>query len=163
FKEIAIIVGKNNAGKSTIIESLRLVSIVSTRQLNFQNPPGWLDLNPSFRGVSPSLRGLGFSIKNIFHKYQEGPAKITATFENKSRIELYIGNDADVFALIFDSKGKVRTTKQASKQAEIPEINILPQISALAREEVVLGYEYVKSNLSTHLSSLHFRNQIKYF
>lgn len=163
FKEIAIIVGKNNAGKSTIIEALRLVSIVSTRQLNFQNPPGWLDLNPSFRGVSPSLSGLGFSIKNIFHKYQEGPAKITATFENKSRIEIYIGNDADVFALIFDSKGKVRTTKQASKQAEIPEINILPQISALAREEVVLGYEYVKSNLSTHLSSLHFRNQIKYF
>ncbi len=163
FKEIAIIVGKNNAGKSTIIEALRLVSIVSTRKLNFQTSPGWLDLKPGYRGVSPSLSGLGFSTKNIFHKYQEGPAKITATFGNKSRIEIYIGEDADVFALIFDKKGKVRTTKQASQQAEIPEINILPQISALAREENVLGYEYVKSNLSTHLSSLHFRNQIKYF
>ena len=111
FKEIAIIVGKNNAGKSTIIEALRLVSIVSTRQLNFQTPPGWLDLNPGYKGVSPSLSGLGFSIKNIFHKYQEGPAKITATFINKSRIEIYIGDEADVFALIFDKNGKVRTTK----------------------------------------------------
>lgn len=163
FKEIAVIVGKNNAGKSTIIEALRLVSIVSTRQLNYQNPPGWLDLKQGYKGVSPSLSGLGFSMKNIFHKYQNAPAKITAIFQNKSRIEIYIGEEAEVFALIFDNKGKVRITKQAAKGAEIPEINILPQISALAREENVLGYDYVKANLSTHLSSLHFRNQIKYF
>lgn len=163
FKEIAVIVGKNNAGKSTIIEALRLVSIVSTRQLNYQNPPGWLDLKPGYKGVSPSLSGLGFSMNNIFHKYQNAPAKITAIFQNKSSIEIYIGEEGEVFALIFDSKGKVIITKQAAKGAEIPEINILPQISALAREENVLGYDYVKANLSTHLSSLHFRNQIKYF
>lgn len=163
FKEIAIIVGKNNAGKSTIIEALRLVSIVSTRKLNFQPPPRWLDLQTGIKGVTPSLSGLGFSMKNIFHKYQGAPAKITATFKNKSKIEIYIGEKAEVFAIIYDKKGKVRTSKKAVKSAEIPTINILPQISALATEESVLGYEYVKANLSTHLSSLHFRNQIKYF
>lgn len=163
FKEIAIIVGKNNAGKSTIIEALRLVSIVSTRKLNFQLPPKWLDLKTGTKGVTPSLSGLGFSMKNIFHKYQEAPAKITAIFRNKSKIEIYIGEEAEVFAIIYDKKGNFRTSKQAVKSAEIPTINILPQISALATEENVLGYEYVKANLSTHLSSLHFRNQIKYF
>jgi predicted ATP-dependent endonuclease of OLD family len=163
FKDIAIIVGKNNAGKSTIIEALRLVSIVSTRNLNFQPPPKWLDLTAGIKGVTPSLSGLGFSMKNIFHKYQDAPAKITAIFQNKSKIEIYIGEKAEVFAIIYDKKGNVRTSKQAAKSAEITTINILPQISALAAEENVLGYEYVKANLSTHLSSLHFRNQIKYF
>jgi predicted ATP-dependent endonuclease of OLD family len=162
FKKTAIIVGKNNAGKSTIIEALRLVSIVATRALNYQDPPNWLDINKTSKGVSPSLTGLGFSVKNIFHNYRSAPAKITAIFKNGIKIEIFIGEEAEVFALMYDSEGQIIKSKTA-KRAEVPEINILPQISALAREEKVLGADYVKANLSTHLSSLHFRNQVKYF
>lgn len=163
FKDCTIIVGKNNAGKSTVIEALRLVSIVASRALNFQDLPAWLDLPKDYKGVSPSLTGLDFPTKNIFHKYQDGPARITATFESKAEIVIYIGEDADIFALIFDSNGNIRKTKQSIKEAGIPEINILPQISALAKDENVLSYEYVRANLTTQLSSIHFRNQIKYF
>ncbi len=166
FKDIVIIVGKNNSGKSTTIEALRLISIVASRALNFQSLPKWLDLPTSYKGVSPSLAGLDFPTKNLFHKYQEGPAIITALFESKARIEIYLGETnegIEVFALIYDSKGNIRKTKQGIKDAGIPEINILPQISALAKEESVLGYEYVRSNLTTQLSSIHFRNQINYY
>jgi AAA15 family ATPase/GTPase len=163
LKNITIVVGQNNAGKSTIIEALRLVSIVASRTLNFLPLPKWLDLPRSYKGVSPSLIGLDFSIKNIYHKYKEGPAKIIATFDSNAQITIYIGEKAEVFALIFDSKGNIRKTRQSIKDAGIPEINILPQISALVKEETVLGYDYVRSNLTTQLSSLHFRNQIHYF
>jgi AAA15 family ATPase/GTPase len=40
-----IIVGRNNAGKSTIVEALRLVSIIVNRYqfLNFSDVPDWLE------------------------------------------------------------------------------------------------------------------------
>jgi predicted ATP-dependent endonuclease of OLD family len=165
FKDTVIIVGQNNAGKSTIVEALRIVSIVASRTLNFQGVPKWLGLPTSYKGVSPSLAGLDFPIKNIFHKYQDGPAKIVAHFESTARIEVFLGiinDDIEVFALIFDKDGKIRKTREGIKQAGIPEINILPQISALAKEETVLSYDYVRANLTTQLASIHFRNQIKY-
>jgi len=166
FKETSIIVGQNNAGKSTIIEALRLVSIVTSRALNFQNVPKWLDLPGSYKGVSPSLSGLDFPKKSLFHKYQEGPAKLIAHFKSKAKIIIYLGNvddDVAVFALIFDSNNNLRKTRLGIKDSGLPEINILPQISALLKEETVLSYDYVRSNLTTQLSSIHFRNQIKYY
>lgn len=167
FKDLSIIVGQNNAGKSTLVEALRLVSIVASRALHFQDTPNWLDLPASYKGVSPSLAGLDFPKKSLFHKYQDGPAIVTAHFESKAKIEIYLGNinedEIGVFALIFDNENKIRKTRQSIKDAGIPEINILPQISALAKEETVLNYDYVRSNLTTQLSSIHFRNQIKYY
>jgi len=167
FKDTSIIVGKNNAGKSTIIEALRLVSIVTSRVLNFQSTPKWLDLPSSYKGVVPSLHGLDFPKKSLYHKYQDGPAKVTAHFSSKARIEIFLGtvdeDDIGVFALIFDSNKQIRKTRQGIKDSGIPEINILPQISALAKEETVLSYDYVRANLTTQLSSIHFRNQIRYF
>jgi AAA15 family ATPase/GTPase len=166
FKETSIIVGQNNAGKSTIIEALRLISIVTSRALNFQNVPEWLDLPSAYKGVSPSLSGLDFPKKSLFHKYQEGPAKVIAYFKSKAKIVIYLGNvDADiaVFALIYDSNKNLRKTRIGIKDSGLPEINILPQISALLKEETVLSYDYVRSNLTTQLSSIHFRNQIKYY
>jgi AAA15 family ATPase/GTPase len=167
FKETTIIVGKNNAGKSTIIEALRLVSIVVNRSLNFKSSPIWLEeYGPSIKGVSPSLTGLDFSTKNVFHKYQNGPAKITATFSNKAKIIIFLGEideSIEIFAVLFDSKGNNTKSKNEVKGAEIPEINILPQISALAKEETVLKYDTVRANVTTQLSSMHFRNQIKVY
>jgi predicted ATP-binding protein involved in virulence len=66
-----IIVGKNNAGKSTIIEGLRLLAIITERYKNipFKNIPEWLDLPLSHRGASVGLGKLNISWENIFHHY----------------------------------------------------------------------------------------------
>jgi AAA15 family ATPase/GTPase len=166
FKSTVIIVGQNNAGKSTIIEALRLVSIVASRNLNFLDVPPWLDLPVPYKGVKPSIAGLDFPTKNIFHNYQDGPAKVIAHFSSGARIEIFIGlhnKEIEVFALIFDKDRKNRKSRLGIKESGIPEINILPQISALAKEETVLSYDYVRANLTTQLSSIHFRNQIRYY
>lgn len=166
FKEMAIIVGKNNAGKSTLIESLRLISIITTKNLIFKPFPGWLEFPSGYKGVYISIAGLDFPIKNLFHKYNNGPSRITAVFSSNSKIDIYIEtkNDSiEIFAVIFDKVGKPVKTKLEFKNAEISEINILPQISSLAKQETILNYDYIKSNLTSQLSSIHFRNQIKYY
>jgi len=164
FQDITILVGKNNAGKSTLIEALRIISIVANRcyNLNYKKSPDWIDLSPQFVGVSPSISNLDISTKNLFYLYNDPPAKISVTFSNKVKFDIYIGNEADIFAVIFNQNGKIVTSKHQARKLNLREVNILPQITPIQREETVLRYTTVRSGIDTNLSSRHFRNQIKY-
>ena len=42
-------------------------------------------------------------------------------------------------------------------------INIFPQVGPVQKKEMILNSDYVKSNIGSHLSSLHFRNQLYLF
>ena len=58
FSPLCLLVGQNNAGKSTIIDALRLVSLVTSRYRtsNYSEVPPWLDA-PNGRGdlLHPSV------------------------------------------------------------------------------------------------------------
>jgi energy-coupling factor transporter ATP-binding protein EcfA2 len=165
FNEISIIVGKNNAGKSTLIEALRLVSLVSKRILNssFKSPPDWTNLPHRSIGITPSLGKIEFSTKNIIYQFGTPPAIITATFENNELIKIYLSESGELFAYAKDSKGHFVKSSDAAKKLEQAQINILPQIGPLIEEERVLDVDYVKSRLLSNLVSRHFRNQLSYF
>jgi predicted ATP-dependent endonuclease of OLD family len=165
FKNLSIIVGKNNAGKSTLIEALRIVSIATNRakHINYNKPPDWLDIKEDIYGISPSIDNLDISSKNIFHMYGEGPAIITAFFDNKSKIEVYVGEDAKIFAILSDSQNRNVASKGFAANLALNSINILPQISPILREEKILKFRTVQKNVDTNLSSRNFRNQLKYF
>lgn len=160
-----IIVGKNNAGKSTIVEALRLVAIITARYKNlaFKKVPDWIDLPLSHRGVGVSLTGLNISWQNICHRYQDFPGKIIAKFINGYKLTIHIGPNKQIHAVIQKSNNHVVGTKGEAQEANIPEISVLPQISPLQKEENVLSKDYVKSNISSYLSSNHFRNQLSIF
>src|SRR6266576_644809 len=92
LRPTTIVVGRNNAGKSTVVEALRLVSIIENRyqSLTFSTPPDWVDLPRRFRGVSPSTTGLELNFSTIFHGYKDPPARIAAHFATGERIEIFI-------------------------------------------------------------------------
>ncbi|MBU6956700.1 AAA family ATPase [Pseudomonas sp. CVAP len=165
FKDTSILVGKNNAGKSSIVEALRLVSLIASRYKtsNYSNPPHDLGLSNAYKGVTPSTKGLDINFKSIFHRYGEPPSKIVATFSTGSKIEIYIGNDEAVYGVIKDPTGKIVKSKAAAKTVEIPTISALPQIGPLNKHEKILSTEYVKSSINSSLTSLHFRNQLNIY
>jgi hypothetical protein len=160
-----IVVGRNNAGKSTIVEGLRLVAIITERYKNiaFKKVPDWIDLPLSHRGVSVSLAGLNISWQNIFHRYQDPPGKILATFSNGYKLTVHIGADKKIHAVIQKSNNHVIGNKGQAITAKLPKLSVLPQISPLQKEENILSTDYVKANISSHLSSNHFRNQLSIF
>ncbi len=161
FKSLSIIVGKNNAGKSTLVEALRLISLALSRfrSVIYHAPPSWVDLHTKIRGINPSLKSFGLNTENLFHSYGEPPSKIIANFSNNLSVTVFIGKDAELFCTLSDNENYI-TSKGAANQIEIPQVNILPQISPIEKEETVLGREYVRQNLSTDLASRHFRNQL---
>lgn len=160
-----IIVGRNNAGKSTIVEGLRLLAVITQRHKNlaFKKIPDWIEIPNSHRGVEVSLSGLNVSWQNIFHRYQDPPGKIIATFTNGYKLTVHIGPDKKTHAVIQKSNNDVIGNKSQAKEANLPQLSVLPQISPLQKEENILSVDYVKSNISSHLSSNHFRNQLAIF
>lgn len=164
FTDLNIVVGKNNAGKTTLIEALRLISLVTKRYKKsaYQNVPKWLHIAKVNSGISISLNRIDFSYKNIFHSYSEPPSIIQASFNNGTKIIIYFGGEQKFHVVLFDNESKI-CNKENVKRLELPILNILPQISPLLAEENVLNEDYVKLNIDSQTSSRHFRNQLGYF
>ena len=162
FKKLSIVVGKNNAGKSTLIEALRLISLVTTRyeNLTFKSPPAWTELPLNHQGVTPSLKGIDFSKENLFHLYGNPPCKIEAVFKNDYKVILYIGEEGELHGVLYNKNGEIIQSKGQAREAKFPVINILPQIGPLQMTEETLRADYILANLSSALASRHFRNQL---
>ena len=162
LRPTTVIVGKNNAGKSTVIEGFRLLSIVTERydNLNYRPVPSWLEIPVRERGVAPSLAGLDISWENLFHHYGEPPSQIEARFSTGHRTTIHLGADGRIHAVLLNRNGVPITTKGKAKAARLPQVSVLPQVRPLVHEEKTLGMSYVRRSLSSHLASLHFRNQL---
>jgi AAA ATPase domain/AAA domain, putative AbiEii toxin, Type IV TA system len=158
--ETTVLVGKNNAGKSTIVEALHLVAaVVNRRGATFVPPPGWTGL-PRFQlGVGPSLARLDLDLRKIFHRYGEPPAVIKATFDNSIEVTVYLGSQDKAFATIEHRRDWI-TSNGKFAALRIPWIYVLPQVAPIPEREPILSEEHVSQNLYTRLSSHHFRNQV---
>lgn len=164
LRPLTIVVGHNNAGKSTIVEALRILSIVTARigGLNFRQPPPWTGLRRADRGVSPSLAGLGLQFDTVSHRYSDAPAQAIATFITGESIHLLVSSEGESFAVLRDAIRRVITTKSRAQKGGFPLMHVLPQIQPLESNETILGDEqYIRRNLSSPLASRHFRNQLR--
>ncbi|MGA2809608.1 MAG: AAA family ATPase [Terracidiphilus sp.] len=160
FEPNVVAVGKNNAGKSSLVEALRLVAaVINRRGAQFVSTPRWLDLSRFRKGIAPGISQLGLNLNGVFHRYGNPPATITATFRQGAIVNVYVGREETIFATIqansewIDSAAKFLDLK-------LPWINVLPQIGPLLTEEYRLTDERVVAHLTSRLSSRHFRNQL---
>jgi hypothetical protein len=160
FESNTVVVGKNNAGKSSVIEALRLVgAVVNRKGAIFAKAPRWLDL-PKFRvGIAPGISQLGLNLSAVFHRYTNPPAVITASFIGGAVVTVYVGREETIFATV-SQNGEWITTQTMFLQLKLPWINVLPQIGPLLTEEHRLADERVAAHLNSRLSSRHFRNQL---
>jgi energy-coupling factor transporter ATP-binding protein EcfA2 len=163
LRPLTIIVGRNNSGKSTIVEALRIVSLVTERYTNIQykEPPIWADLPRYLLGITPSSNDLHIDFRTIFHRYGDPPGKLEAKFKNNSRVEVYIGPEGRLYAVVYDSAGKHCKSKHDALKLSLGKVSILPQIHPLLYAEKNLTDEYVRRMATSPLSSSHFRNNLR--
>ena len=163
LRQSSVIVGYNNAGKSTIVEALRILGVITARvsRLNFSAPPSWTNLPLIEKGVAPAVDTLAIQFSTICNHYSDEPAQIRATFVSGEAIHVWLSSDASIFAQMRDTEGEPIRSKGQALRLDFPSIEVLPQISPLEQSERVLVENYVRRNFSTPLSSKHFRNQLK--
>ena len=89
FRELSVVVGANNAGKSTMVEALRFVSILTNRyrDLKFRRPIQLFEEHGAHAGVSLSLKNIVVNFEHGFHRYGAPPAIITPTFSDRRKAQ----------------------------------------------------------------------------
>lgn len=162
LRPMSILVGPNNAGKSTVIEAIRLISLVANRYsaINFQSTPEWLDVAAGTHGVSPSLRDLHTNLKTAFHSYEAPPAIVRLDYMSGNSIELFIGPDEHVFAVLRDAVGHTLTSKAQARHTTMQRIAVQPQVAPLSDRERLLDQQTVQRGMDSSLAPSHFRNQL---
>ncbi|WP_323397444.1 ATP-dependent nuclease [Acetobacterium wieringae] len=165
LKEISIIVGENNSGKSTVVEGLRLISAAGKKAKNaksYTSPPNYFDLPKKTRGVKLDINKLRIDLRGIVYYYQQGIAKVTAKFDDGSKIIVCLDTES-AFSCIYDSEGKnIKYSKDANKYS-FESIDILPQIGLIKENERKLTDVTITTNEDTYLSSRHFRNELLFY
>jgi predicted ATP-dependent endonuclease of OLD family len=162
LKDLTIIVGKNNAGKSTVIEALRMITTARNKSLTsmYVEPPRSLNLPAITRGFKLNTEKLRIDLRTVVYFYNEEViAKITAHFSDKSHIEIYMHSEI-AFACIYDQFGEQITSRSKAIACNFSNINILPQIGLIKENERKLNHDTVVADKETYLSSRHFRNEL---
>ena len=90
FRGTSIIVGQNNAGKSTVIEALRILSAVAQKfkHTNYFPAPQHLGLLAATKGLKINIDYLKIDVRSVVNQYKESDgvhAEITAYFDQKCR------------------------------------------------------------------------------
>lgn len=161
FRNISVVVGNNNAGKSTLIEALRIVSFASQKFKHtvYVPAPRDLELPATVRGMNLNIEHLKIDLRTIVHQYKEDTfAQIIAYFDNKTVIRVYL-SDEIVFAYI-EVDGKIISKKYDALKVDDLHLYIMPQIGLIREDEPKLSAETIQRDMSTRLSSRHFRNEL---
>ncbi len=161
FKNISAIVGKNNAGKSSLIEALRIVamSVRKCTHTTYKNLPKEFQCPLREQGFRLEVERLKIDLRGVVYRYEDVNAQIQALFENNVKIYIY-ANKSYVYAVLYDENGKCIRNKAAAMKAIDFRISILPQIGLIKEIEKRLAIETVDKDKETYLSSRHFRNEV---
>lgn len=157
-----IIVGPNNAGKSTIISSLRLLEVALRRAKSknaerFNLPNGML-----VYGHRISLGNLSVSLENVATDYNSEDSLIEFKLSNRNKLYLLFPNDGGC-TLYWETDGATVTTVSRFNTAFPISVQVVPVLGPLEHKEAYVSQETVREALSTHRASRHFRNYWNYF
>lgn len=162
FEEFSVVIGRNNAGKSSAFEAIRILANAISKfgAGKFVPSPSWTTGNGV--GIALPCDDQQRKPETLFFRYSDPPATITATFSNDAKVDVFIGNGGIIFAEANTPTESPVNSLPRVRECEFPQISILPQIRPLEDHETVLRADYVRKCIDTHLSSRHFRNQIRF-
>ena len=165
----AFLVGPNNAGKSTLISAIRLGA--SLLRYATARTPSLPLRRPGISGVVYPLLSdqTVFVEENIRHEFHNLETRLELTFSNGGHLiavwpeaasdETDDDREPDpYFFLRVDDRSQPLTTK-AVKEA-FPAVGVIPMLTPLEHDEILLDERYIKRNQDGRLASRHFRNHL---
>jgi len=144
FDKFNVVVGKNNSGKSTIIDALKLISNV-------------IRYSP-YRSGSLEPRDIPFSTTNLRYNYRDEETLIFARFSDGTELEVVFPVEDKPFANILKNGKNIKNKLLREKI-----LGIIPPVRTFEEEEEIQSKDYIRSIMISHLTPTHFRNIWHYY
>jgi len=125
YKDITVVVGKNNSGKSTMIEALRMVAYASRKSVQaiYKNIPYGFEISAREKGIRIDADTLKIDLRGIVYLYEDKIARITATFTDGCKI-IILANSDQAFARLYTPEGKNIVIKSKAVEYQFNSIGI---------------------------------------
>ena len=162
LRHFNILVGPNNAGKSTILTAFRILA-AALRKANNRKPevvPG--PLGPAL-GYNIDLHETSVAEENIFYNYDDSsPASIAFTLSNSNTLKLHFPERGACY-LITEAQGPAITSPAAFKRHFNCPIGFVPILGPVEHKERLHGREAARLALYTYQAARNFRNIWYYY
>lgn len=148
-----VLVGINNAGKSTILDAFRALSgglRVAARQRATV-------IRGSLVGYQVPLSLIPITTKNIHTDYHENDAELTFILNNKRQIKLLFPSDGGCQMILDASLLEVSTLRKFAISYPAS-IDVVPTLGPIEEEEDMLSEDYFNQVWQSRRSHRHFRN-----
>jgi energy-coupling factor transporter ATP-binding protein EcfA2 len=152
-----ILVGPNNAGKSTILAAFRILA-AAMRRANTRNAEMIRGPNGQTFGYPIDLTSISVAEENIFYNYDNTePASIRFKLSNRNELLLYFPEQG-VCYLIPDAAGKqIRTPRDFRTRFNCP-IGFVPILGPVEHHENLYEKEAARLALFNYRAARNFRN-----
>ncbi|WP_136681233.1 ATP-binding protein [Neptunomonas sp. XY-337] len=162
FNETNILVGPNNAGKSTIISAFRILDVAlrKARRLKAERVP--LPSGSTGFGHRVPEQQISVSLENVATDYNSEDSKIEFRLTNRNKLYLYFPSEGGCI-LHWENEGSGVNTPGRFRNAFPINIQVIPVLGPLEHEEAYVNEDTVKNSLNTHRACRHFRNYWHYF
>ena len=161
LRNINILVGPNNCGKSTIIGALRLLE-VGIKRAQVKSPT-IIDRHEGRAGWGYKLNEetSPISIENVHFNYADEPALVEFQLSDGAKLFLYFPVDGGAY-FYGESLGS-RVTSPTSFRKSFPlSIVSIPILGPVEHNEDLVSLETVRTNISSHRASRNFRSYWHY-
>lgn len=153
-----ILVGPNNAGKSTVIGSLKILAegirkAKSRKPVLINSPNG-----SQILGYQIDLTQVPIAIENVFHNYDENqPATIRFRLSDGAFLQIFFPRNGECY-MNYESESKfIRSPSDFKKHVSI-EIGYVPILGPVDHVETLYQKEAARQALLTYTASRNFRN-----
>lgn len=162
LNETNILVGPNNAGKSTVISAFRILDVAlrKARRLKAERVP-LPNGNTGFGHRVPEQQ-ISVSLENVATDYNEEDSKIEFRLTNRNKLFLFFPNDGGCI-LHWENQGSSVNSPGKFRNAFPVNIQVVPVLGPLEHQEAYVNEDTVKNSLNTHRACRHFRNYWHYF
>jgi hypothetical protein len=152
-----VLVGPNNAGKSTVLGAIRILS-EGIRRARAKSSELIDDAKGhQVRAYPVRLEGLPISTENVFHNYDESiPATVEFRLSNGNGLNLYFPERGQCY-MIPTSDQFIRTPSDFRKHFNV-EISFVPVLGPVDHNEPIFQKEAARQALLSHGASRNFRN-----
>jgi len=159
FGRQALLIGPNNAGKSTIISAIKLCNTAAKLAMR-------VGARDSFRDKGRTIRGWrlgaapddGFNHDNVHHEFEDVVTRLDLEYSSGAVLHIVWPSDDPPFFWITSEGRQIVTAAEA--KGVLVGVGVVPPLSPVDAEEKLLTPEYLAKNVDSRLSSRHFRNNL---
>lgn len=160
FGRQALLIGPNNAGKSTIISAVRLCNTAAKLAMR-------VGARDAFRYGGRTVRGWqlragpddGFNHDNVRHEFEDVASLLELEYASGAVMHVVWPVDDPPFFWITQSGRDV--TSAAEAKLLLSRVGVVPTLAPVESEEKLLTPDYLVKHSDTRLASRHFRNNLR--